>query len=201
MLSPSTPLLLGLAISCPASTFCNRIEPPAVLAAPLGGTGRTAVTLAFRGVRIFDGQRILPRANVLVGGDRILAVGQAAIPPGVEVVAADGGTLLPGLIDAHAHVWTASQLEQSLVFGVTTVLDMFSQPAVVKQLRDTDGPGRADLRSAGIVATAPGGHGTEYGFPIPTLSRPEEARAFVDARLAEGSSYLKIVYDSYMPTL
>ena len=45
------------------------------------------------------------------------------------------------------------------------------------------------------LATAPGGHGTEYGFPIPTITKPEEADDFVAARIAEGSDYIKIVYD------
>jgi len=53
----------------------------------------------------------------------------------------------------------------------------------------------ADFRSAGILATAPGGHGTEYGFEIPTLTEPGQAQAFVDARLAEGSDYIKLVMD------
>ena len=39
--------------------------------------------------------------------------------------------------------------------------------------------GRAELRSAGTLVTAPGGHGTEYGVRIPTISAPSEARAFV----------------------
>jgi imidazolonepropionase-like amidohydrolase len=53
----------------------------------------------------------------------------------------------------------------------------------------------ADLRTSGILATAPGGHGTEYGVPIPTLQKPEEAQAFVDARIADGADYIKIVLD------
>jgi hypothetical protein len=57
------------------------------------------------------------------------------------------------------------------------------------------GPDRADLRSAGTLVTAPGGHGTEYGVPIPTLAGPKDAQAFVDARIAEGSDYIKLVKD------
>jgi imidazolonepropionase-like amidohydrolase len=167
----------------------------------------TAVTLAFTDVRVFDGQRVLPRATVMVDGDHIVAVGRDAPPPGVTVVPGAGRTLLPGLIDAHAHVFEGAQLEQSLAFGVTTVLDMFTTPAALGALRAADGPGRAGLRSAGVLATAPGGHGTQYGIPIPTLTRPEEAQAFVDARLAEGSDYIKIVleggvaYGRTLPTL
>jgi len=52
-----------------------------------------------------------------------------------------------------------------------------------------------DLRSAGTGVTAPGGHFTEYGLPIPTITGPDEAQEFVAARIIEGSDYIKIVYD------
>jgi hypothetical protein len=52
-----------------------------------------------------------------------------------------------------------------------------------------------DLFSAGTLVTPPGGHGTEYGFPIPTITAADQADAFVAARVAEGSDYIKIVYD------
>lgn len=45
------------------------------------------------------------------------------------------------------------------------------------------------------LITAPGGHGTQFGLTIPTITGPEEAKAFVDARIAEGSDYIKIMYD------
>jgi hypothetical protein len=60
-------------------------------------------------------------------------------------------------------------------------------------------PGRADLFSAGTLITAPKGHGTEYGLAIPTLTTAQEAQAFVDARIAEGSDYIKIVYAAGNP--
>ncbi|RYE99923.1 MAG: amidohydrolase, partial [Oxalobacteraceae bacterium] len=41
-----------------------------------------------------------------------------------------------------------------------------------------------------------GGHGTQFGVPIPTLSSPGEAQAFVDARIAEGSDFIKIVLEA-----
>ena len=176
----ATIALVSLTLSCG-----GRQEPE--------GAATAGATLAFRGVRVFDGERVWPRANVIVG-ERVLAIGDAAIPSGVEVIDGAGRTLVPGFIDAHAHVYDAAQLEQSLVFGVTTVLDMFTTPGALRQLR-TAAAGRAELRSAGVLATSPGGHGTEYGIAIPTLVRPEEARAFVQARLAEGSDYIKIVYD------
>jgi imidazolonepropionase-like amidohydrolase len=53
----------------------------------------------------------------------------------------------------------------------------------------------ADLYSAGAPVTSPGGMGTQFGIPFPTISGPEEAAAFVRARLAEGSDYIKILYE------
>lgn len=158
-------------------------------------------TLAITKVRVFDGAKVLPEATVLIDGDKIAAVypsgpgaAAVAIPAGVELIDGSGQTLLPGLIDAHAHVFERGSLEQSLAFGVTTVLDMFAVPQLATSLRDGKFD-HADLRTAGILATSPGGHGTEYGFEIPTLTKPEEAQAWVDARLAEGSDYIKLVLD------
>ena len=36
------------------------------------------------------------------------------------------------------------------------------------------------------------GHGTEYGFDIPTIESPKDAEAWVDARIREGSDYIKV---------
>jgi hypothetical protein len=53
----------------------------------------------------------------------------------------------------------------------------------------------AYLISAGILATAPGGHGTQYGMPIPTLTEPEDAGPWVKDRIKEGSDFIKIIWD------
>jgi hypothetical protein len=85
------------------------------------------------------------------------------------------------------------------MFGVTTELDMFNDHRMAAQLRQEQAEGkatgRADILSAGTLVTAPGGHGAKYWIKIPTITRPEEAQAFVDARISEGSDYIKIVYD------
>ncbi|HET7506116.1 MAG TPA: amidohydrolase family protein [Kofleriaceae bacterium] len=192
--------LAALLLALPA---CSGAPAPARPAAPSSPGASPApaphATLAFRHVRVFDGERTLPDATVLVDGERIVAVGAGlagpTVPAGATVIDGRGKTLLPGLIDAHVHVFQNKALEQGLAFGVTTMLDMFSVPAMVKQLRADPSPDHADLRSAGILATAPGGHGTEYGLDVPTLTRPDEAEAWVDARIAEGSDYIKIVFD------
>jgi imidazolonepropionase-like amidohydrolase len=167
----------------------------AAAGAPAAGPGGFVV----RGARVFDGTRMLGIADVLVSGDKIVAVGRdLAVPPGTEAVAGAGRTLLPGLIDAHAHS-LGDTLRDALVFGVTTELDMFADARWAAKVKADQAAGgrldEADLRSAGTVATVPGGHGTEYGFPIPTLTRPDEAQAWVDARIAEGSDYVKIIVE------
>lgn len=153
-----------------------------------------------RNARIFDGRRVIAGDSVLVGDGKIQRVGaRLSAPAGVPVFDATGDTLLPGLIDSHTHTFNRDALRQALVFGVTTELDMFTDyrfAAVIrKEQGEGDDPGLADLRSAGTLVTAPSGHGTEYGLKIPTITGPAEAQAFVDARIAEGSDYIKIIYD------
>jgi imidazolonepropionase-like amidohydrolase len=151
-------------------------------------------------VRVFDGERATDRTNVAFRDGKILEVAPAyRAPQGAAIVNGEGMTLVPGFIDAHTHAW-GDALSRALVFGVTTELDMFTQHQFAASMRAEQAsaagaPRRADLFSAGTLLTAPGGHGTEYGMKIPTLSGPAEAQAFVDARIAEGSDYIKIVYD------
>jgi len=159
-----------------------------------------ADAVVFRGVRVFDGSRMMPATTVVVQDGKIARVGgDAPAPPGATVVDGPGRTLLPGLIDSHTHTFDVGHLRQAATFGVTTELDMFTMPAFAAEMRSAQAGGkaddRADLLSAGYLVTAPGGHGTEYGFAIPTIERPDQAAAFVDTRIAEGSDYIKIVYD------
>lgn len=100
----------------------------------------------------------------------VMGVG-APLPAELSVVSGEGRTLIPGLIDSHTHVF-GDALRSALVFGVTTELDMFTNSEFAAVLRQREAAGQqsdvADLRSAGTLVTAPGGHGTQYGFPIPT---------------------------------
>lgn len=155
--------------------------------------------ILFQHVRVFDGKTIIPETDVFVEGGLIRDVGQDLNEASAQIVDGTGKTLLPGLIDSHTHVWGAEALQQALVFGITTELDMFMPVQVDAELKKLEATGRgqnmADLRSAGTLATVPGGHGTEYGVKIPTITDPADAQAWVDARIAEGSDYIKIIYD------
>jgi imidazolonepropionase-like amidohydrolase len=77
-----------------------------LLAAPAG-----AAPMIVKAAHLIDGVSERPRDGVavLVDGDRIVALGTAAElaarSPGAQVIDLGGATLLPGLIDAHTHVF------------------------------------------------------------------------------------------------
>ena len=62
----------------------------------------------FRNASVLDGSGALPfRGDVLVDGARILEVAQAGqLPPSIDArtIECDGATLMPGLIEPHAHL-------------------------------------------------------------------------------------------------
>ena len=159
--------------------------------------------------RVFDGKMLYTNTDVMVRDGRIVSLGSPSISEDIPHINAAGENLLPGLIDAHAHTQEVGQLEESLRFGITTVLDMGTFPPYEIPLREAAATRAdvADFRSAGILATAPGGHGTEFGIEIPTVAGVEAAADFVRQRSQENVDYLKIVMNgvraarSGMPTL
>jgi imidazolonepropionase-like amidohydrolase len=167
------------------------------LSIPAQQAGRAII---IKNVRIFDGATVIPKGAVVFQDGKIKAIGKTFAPDGgAEIIDGTGHTLLPGLIDSHTHLFP-NGLKQAVMFGVTTELDMFTILKIVAEKRLEQARGeatdRADMFSAGTLVTAPGGHGTQYGGMIPTISTPEEAPAFVYARISEGSDYIKIVYDN-----
>jgi imidazolonepropionase-like amidohydrolase len=161
-----------------------------------------------RDVRVFDGETVAERQTVVISEGKIAAVGDrtVAVPAGAQEVSGEERTLLPGLMDAHIHLpiaLPAEALQQTLAFGVTTAVVMWAgQPIVsrVKEFEAADRPDVAAVLNAGTGATAPGGHPTQmdggvHARSIPTLTSPGEADAFVAARVAEGSDFIKIIYD------
>ena len=166
---------------------------------PFGSVRAQETPVAVVGARVFDGDAVLEQATVLFRDGEIQAVGETvALPEDVELVDGTGKTLLPGLIDCHVHTFGPS-LQHALNFGVTTVLDMFTNPGFAKSMRAQQKAGlandRADLFSTGYLTTAEGGHGTQFGMPVPTLDRAEDAAKFIAERVEEGADFIKLVYE------
>ena len=109
-------------------------------------------SFALTGARIItmDGDQIIENGTVVVVGNRIAAVGPSAevtAPAGAQIFDVGGKTILPGLIDVHAHLGYASldvnpqkdwQYYANLAYGVTTTHDpsasthtVFSQSEMV----------------------------------------------------------------------
>jgi 5-methylthioadenosine/S-adenosylhomocysteine deaminase len=67
--------------------------------APIVFRGGTVVTMD-------DSRTVLPRADVLVVGDSIAAVGEALdVPEGTQEIDASDGIVMPGMVDTHRHMW------------------------------------------------------------------------------------------------
>ncbi len=99
-------------------------------AAPMACAAPQTSTLLIEDVTVVDVESgtTIPEQAVLVDGGSISAVGAAGSiePTGATVVDGEGGFLIPGLWDMHAHVGLigAGGLELSVLQGVTGVRDM-----------------------------------------------------------------------------
>ncbi|HLT36312.1 MAG TPA: hypothetical protein VK034_08500, partial [Enhygromyxa sp.] len=101
---------------------------PEGTAAPIDLTNISGPALVFDDIHVFDGVDDLGIIDVVVEGETISQIGTvdlASLPPAADVTVIDGHgalTLLPGLIDAHAHVSGPHDLARAMSYGVTTVL-------------------------------------------------------------------------------
>ncbi|KAJ5573931.1 uncharacterized protein N7459_008358 [Penicillium hispanicum] len=121
-------------------------------------------TTLISNARIFDGASVISQSgHVLIQAGRIkqISLGEPLTPPADAVVVdAAGCTLLPGLIDAHVHVFReVSLLETAIEYGVTTMLDMHNEPhwfqeisAITRARNDV-----SDVKSACFGATITNG--------------------------------------------
>lgn len=175
-------------------------------------------------VRLFDGDKVLDTATVVVDGPTIRDIGRSSVEHDAAATYIDGTgcMLLPGLIDAHVHTGgNLDSLKLALTFGVTTELEMMGhftaeQRALIAQRDDI-----ADVRTAEFGLTAPGGHPAELhkakpkckghhagpdsgkthgreegtGFTFPTAQTLEEAVDFVKDRINDGADYIKLMIE------
>ncbi|MFD4829785.1 amidohydrolase family protein [Streptomyces uncialis] len=159
-----------------------------------------------KNVRLFDGEKTVDRADVVVEGERITAV---TTPPDsvsydsdrYEIIDGDGATLMPGLIDSHTHP-AGDALSLAILFGVTTEMDMFTVPERLGNQRELAAERNdvADIRSASTGATVLGGHpsmliGLSFREQFPVVEGPESAAQFVRDRVAEGADFIKLLID------
>ena len=92
--------------------------------------GATAITMQNR-----NGDGVIPDADLVIDGDRIVAVGRRGavpVPAGAKIIDESGRFLLPGFIDDHIH-WGSIrrgildtecwEFQAALAYGITATLD------------------------------------------------------------------------------
>jgi imidazolonepropionase-like amidohydrolase len=160
--------------------------------------------LVLRNATVIDGTGSPPRPGltVVVRDGRIASVdGAAAIPPGVLEIDLGGRYLLPGLIDAHAHILDPASALRALHSGVTTARVLGDEYFRAMGTRDLIRGGYID----GPELLCSGGHvrpvlGTSFLVTFPQfgryfrekLSEPENVSAVVRALLDRGVDVIKV---------
>jgi imidazolonepropionase-like amidohydrolase len=154
---------------------------------------------------VIDGTGAAPIADgaVVIEGDRIASVGPAAgyaIPPDAVLLDAAGGTILPGIINAHVHGASNAAVRRVrfLLEGVTAICDMGSPLKQMPAFADdhVKGPAARGYRS-GPMITVKGGYPDivwhfDWNYEVAT---PEEARAAVADLVERGADVIKITLE------
>jgi imidazolonepropionase-like amidohydrolase len=161
-----------------------------------------AQSLVIEHARVFDGVNILEDASVVVRDGRIVGVGSGPeVHGGTDIVHAEGMTLLPGLFDAHFHaLGRPDSLHEAAIWGIATVIDMGCSGKGLKGLKslaarssdlaDVYGASQPAVASDAILKRLPGLE------DMPAVDSPGGAESWVNERLAEGSDFIKVVYDA-----
>lgn len=190
---------------------------PALLADPVAGSGR----LWLAGGRLFDGTGAAVReaSGVLVEGGCIVAVGHASdgVPDGATVIDLTGRMLLPGLVDAHAHVkvdrlspepgaeplspgtdahFLAADLRETLRRGVTTLRDVGSFGDLVFDARQAMRYGAfrgPRLLTCGRIVSATAAGGRFFEGMYREADGPDDVRRAVREQLRRGADFIKVM--------
>lgn len=169
--------------------------------------------LVLRASRVIAGVELEPIDDgaVVVEGDKITWVGRASEGPPADHQL-EGVTLVPGLIDAHVHLWSdagprldsrageaqlafqmADNLSRFLRSGVTTVRDLGSPGTLAAQARDAVEGGRLDgprVLTANRAITVTGGHGYQMGMECDDAV---SLRRAVRQLVKDGSDWVKVM--------
>ncbi len=123
---PSTPAAAAQALK-PTEIVLHVEEPRAIPSGSVVLRGANIITM--------NGDQVLRHADLVVTGDRIVAVGatgKVQVPSGAKILNVTGKTIIPGIIDVHAHYTTVRrgvmELENwpfaaNLAYGVTSGRD------------------------------------------------------------------------------
>jgi len=187
----------------------------------LGQTGKK--TLALVGGKLLDGYDVPPihHAAVIIEGNRIVSIGPAAqvkIPIGATVIDTSGRTMMPGLIEAHAHLnilghgdydrwypWITKNglierameisAMQLLRAGVTSAIDLGGPLKESLSVRDRinrgEIPGPRMSMSGPWVTRALGNYPPEMNMMQKLVDTPEEAARAVDDLAKAGVDVIK----------
>jgi len=170
---------------------CSKLLPP-----------KDQVT-ALEGATLIDGAGGPPNQDALIiirNGhiETIARVNDIPVPRSAERINLAGKTVIPGLIDAHAHVerWAAARY---IAWGVTTVRDLHGGTDTVLALRKDMNLGSIvgpRMFSAGAMID-----GVPPTYPNATgIASADQARRAVDQHAVAGVDYLKI-YTKVTPAL
>ena len=125
-------------------------------------SGRVLLQNAAR-IITMEGEEVVGGGDVLIEANRIAAIGPGlAAPEGTPAFDFSGMTVMPGYVDAHAHMWAPRGVHQrqvfqhlaNLAYGVTTTRDPQTSTADVFAYRDLQEIGR--IIAPRIYATGPG---------------------------------------------
>lgn len=178
-------------------------------------------TIAIRAGRLFDSRagRMLTNQVVVLSGDRVAEVGpegRVRIPAGARVLDLRQATVLPGLIDAHTHMFdrrgpkgtteesmllAVSNAQADLRAGFTTARDMSTHGNGYGDvaIRDAINQGRIEgpryqVSTRGIVwgAKPPNPAHPDNPLDSAVVRSVEEARAAVRDQVAHGADWIKL---------
>ena len=123
-------------------------------------------TVVLRGARAITmkGNEVIENADIVIKNNRIVSVGQrlASDPAGARIIDVAGKTIMPGLVDVHAHMWPLWGMHWShpwlyatnLAYGVTTTRD--PQTATTDVLTYADRVESGDIPGPRVYSTGPG---------------------------------------------